>query len=139
MEEYKYLLKKAMEKIPKKISTADRFQVPEPIIEIQGNKTLIKNFADIANVLRREPDHLAKYLYKELATPGNLQKNILILQSKVPSSTLKKKIEDYTKNYVYCKICGEPDTKLVKDNRLYFLTCEACGAKSPANLKSKVV
>jgi hypothetical protein len=30
--------------------------------------------------------------------------------------------------YVTCKICKSSDTLLGKENRLYFITCEACGS-----------
>jgi hypothetical protein len=30
--------------------------------------------------------------------------------------------------YVTCKICKSPDTLLSKENRLDFVTCEACGS-----------
>lgn len=128
--DYQELLKKAMEKIPKKISAEDRFKIPYLSVEFQGNKTLIKNFGEILSVLRRSSSHLSKYLFKELATPGNVQGNILILQRKVPEEILQKKIESYVKEFVFCKVCNKPDTKLIKEDRFYFLKCEACGAKS---------
>jgi translation initiation factor 2 subunit 2 len=103
-------------------------------IEFQGNKTLIKNFGEILSVLRRSPPHLSKYLLKELATPGNVQGNVLILQRKVSEEILQKKIESYIKEFVFCKVCNKPDTKLVKEGRFYFLKCEACGAKTPIRL-----
>ncbi|MHA1988975.1 MAG: translation initiation factor IF-2 subunit beta, partial [Promethearchaeota archaeon] len=43
---------------------------------------------------------------------------------------IQKKIESYVKEYVLCKECGKPDTKLIKEGRITFLKCEACGAKS---------
>jgi translation initiation factor 2 subunit 2 len=128
--DYNQLLKKAQEKIPKKVDTTDRFKVPEAICELHGNKTLVKNFMEISNILRREPNHLSKYLFKELATPGNIEGATLILQTKVPIDILQKKIEDYIKEFVYCKVCGEPDTKLTKEDRITFMKCDACGAKS---------
>jgi translation initiation factor 2 subunit 2 len=85
---------------------------------------------EISNILRREPNHLSKYLFKELATPGNIEGATLILQTKVPIDILQKKIEDYIKEFVYCKVCGEPDTKLTKEDRITFMKCDACGAKS---------
>lgn len=120
-----------MEKISKKVDVSDRFKVPEAACEIYRNKTLVKNFVEIANSLRRDSFHLSKYLFKELATPGNVAGGMLTLQTKVPKEILQKKIEDYMKEFVYCKICGEPDTKLVKEERITFMKCEACGAKSP--------
>ncbi|MCD6263176.1 translation initiation factor IF-2, partial [Candidatus Bathyarchaeota archaeon] len=36
----------------------------------------------------------------------------------------------YTKRYVICPVCKRPDTRIVKEKRLAFLVCEACGARS---------
>lgn len=128
--DYETLLESALEKMPKREHDKDRFQIPQVSIEPQGNKTLIKNFSDIANTLRREPAHLAKYLFKELATPGVIQGSSLILQTKLARETIQRKIDSYVSNYVYCKICGEPDTKFVKEGRITFIHCDACGARS---------
>ncbi|MEM5797651.1 MAG: translation initiation factor IF-2 subunit beta [Candidatus Aenigmatarchaeota archaeon] len=131
MEAYEKLLEIAIEKIPKKPHEGERFKIPEVIIEIQGNKTLLKNFIDIVTTLRREPAHLAKYLLKELATPGNIHGSVLILQRKLTKELIQEKISSYVKDYVYCKVCGEPDTKFVKEGRITFVQCDACGGRSP--------
>lgn len=131
METYEKLLESALEKMPKKLHERERFQIPEVITEIQGNKTLIRNFGDMATILRREPTHLAKYLFKELATPGNIQASTLVLQRKLTSELIQEKINSYVKDFVYCRICGEPDTKFVKEGRIIFIQCEACGGRSP--------
>lgn len=128
---YEKLLEAAVEKMPKKLQEKDRFQIPEAVTEIQGNKTLIRNFGDIVSILRREPSHIAKFLFKELATPGNIQGSTLILQRKLPQTPIQEKIVSYVKNFVYCKICGEPDTRFAKDGRITFIQCDACGARSP--------
>lgn len=130
MEEYEKLLKRAMERLPKKVDAKKRFEIPSVVMEISGNKTLLKNFREILSVLRRDESHLAKYLFKELAAPGNIQGDVLIFQSKIPKEILQKKIESYAKEFVFCKVCGEPDTNLVKEGRLVFMKCDACGAKS---------
>jgi translation initiation factor 2 subunit 2 len=135
MEEYEKLLKLAIEKVPKKVFARDRFIIPEPKVETQKNKTIIKNLKEIADVLRRPADHLAKYLMKELATPGSIEGETLVLQTSITTEMVKKKIESYAKEFVYCKVCGKPDTKLVKEDRLSFIVCEACGAKSSAGKK----
>ncbi|MEK6909749.1 MAG: translation initiation factor IF-2 subunit beta [Candidatus Aenigmatarchaeota archaeon] len=131
METYEKLLESALEKMPKKLHEKERFEIPEALTEIQGNKTLIRNFADISTTLRREPSHLAKYLFKELATPGNIQGSALILQRKLTTELIQEKINSYAKYFVYCKVCGEPDTKFVKEGRLTFVQCDACGGRSP--------
>ncbi|MEM5879546.1 MAG: translation initiation factor IF-2 subunit beta [Candidatus Aenigmatarchaeota archaeon] len=128
---YEELLKKAMEKLPKKAEDKKRFIVPGVEFEFSGTRTIFKNFGTIANVLRREYGHFSKYLLKELATPGSIEGNNLIFQRKLPSGLLQEKVNSYIKKFVYCKVCGEPDTKLVKEDRVTFLVCEACGAKYP--------
>jgi translation initiation factor 2 subunit 2 len=120
-----------MEKLPKTVEKKERFEIPKVICEISGNKTVLKNFSDIIAILRRDSNHLIKFLSKELATSGSIQNGVLIFQGKIPLEILQKKINDYVKEFVYCKECGEPDTKLVKEKRIYFLICEACGAKHP--------
>jgi translation initiation factor 2 subunit 2 len=128
---YEELLKRAMEKLPKKVEGEKRFVVPGVEFDFSGTKTIFKNFGAILNVLRRDADHLAKYLFKELATPGSIEGNTLIFQRKLPRGILQDKVNSYIKEFVYCKVCGEPDTKLVKEDRITFIKCEACGAKYP--------
>lgn len=129
--EYEELLRRATEKLPKIVEKRERFEVPKIVCEVSGNKTVLKNFGDILTVLRRDSSHLAKYLFKELATSGSVQDNTLIFQGKTSKEILQRKIEDYVKEFVYCKECGKPDTKFLKEERAYFLVCEACGAKKP--------
>jgi len=128
--DYNRLLEVAFDKMPKKVQDKDRFQIPQAATEIQGNKTLVRNFSDIADILRREPSHLAKYLFKELATPGTIQGSILILQTKLSPAIIQKKIESYINEYVYCKVCSEPDTRFVKEGRITYVQCDACGSRS---------
>lgn len=130
--EYEEMLKRGMEKLPKKSECKERFEVPEAVSEISGNKTIIKNFEGIANTLRRGPLHFSKYLFRELATPGQIEKGTLILQGRIQKEILQRKINDYVKEFVYCKKCGKPDTILIKDDGNYSLICEACGSKFSA-------
>ena len=128
--DYESLLNKAYEKLPKIEDRVDRFRIPIAETMVQGNQTIIKNFSDIAEILRREPSHILKFLTKELATPAGLDGKRAILQAKFPQKMIQQKIETYVVDYVFCKECKKPDTKLIKENRIVFLKCEACGAKS---------
>jgi len=128
--DYESLLNKAYEKLPKIEDQVDRFRIPIAETMVQGNQTIIKNFSDIAEILRREPSHILKFLTKELATPAGLDGKRAILQAKFPQKMIQQKIETYVVDYVFCKECKKPDTKLIKENRIVFLKCEACGAKS---------
>ncbi|MDP7505825.1 MAG: translation initiation factor IF-2 subunit beta [Candidatus Woesearchaeota archaeon] len=129
---YEDLLKKAREDLPEKAVSAERFEVPKVKGHIQGNKTIISNFYQIASVIGREPEHILKIISKELATPGELKKKALIIGTKTSASRINEKINNYVNKYVLCKECGKPDTKLTKDGDITFLKCMVCGAKQPA-------
>jgi translation initiation factor 2 subunit 2 len=130
--DYESLLKSAMEKVPKREGTGKRFKVPQVSAEPQGTRTAIKNISEIASALRREPEQVGRYIAKELAAPGSMQNGSYILQVKASPSLLQSKLESYIKNFVYCRVCGEPDTRLEKEDRIVFIRCEACGARSAA-------
>lgn len=129
MENYENLLKRAYEKVRAK-DAGERFKMPQAEIAMEGNQTLIKNFSTICSVLRRDPKHLLKFLTKELAVPASSGQQ-MILQGKVSYSIIQQKLEEYAKEFVICKECKRPDTKLVKEDRIVSLRCEACGAKVP--------
>ena len=128
--EYRTLLKKAMEKMPEKVSGRARFQIPQVAHEIRGNKTYFKNFGEVLSLLRRESSQISRFLFKELATSGFVENNSLVFQGKIGREILQKKLESYVKEFVICKVCGNPDTKLVKEGRFLMMKCDACGAKN---------
>ena|SRR3989338_10880678 len=134
--EYEKLLQKAKKELPQIVLSKDRFDIPKVRGHIQGNKTVIINFNEVASTLSREPNHVLKYILKELATPGELKTNMLILGRKIPASSINDKISQYVKEFVLCKECGKADTKIIKDGRFDFVKCAACGAKQP--IKSKI-
>jgi translation initiation factor 2 subunit 2 len=124
---YEEMLEEALKKIVKK-EVKERFQIPQIESEIQGTKFIIKNFKKIAEYLKRDPKHLAKFLMQSLASSGGIEGETLVLNSKLRKEVVQQKLEEYVKKYVFCKICNEPDTKLIKEDRIYFIRCEACGA-----------
>ena len=62
---YEDMLKSAQDKLPKINDNIERFNIPKVKGQVQGNKTIIGNFLQIANTLRRKPEHLLKYVLKE--------------------------------------------------------------------------
>ncbi len=127
--DYKTLLKRAREQLPEIKETTERFDVPRVQGMIQGNKTIITNFTKISQYIRRDSKKLLKYLNKELAAPGELQGQKAIFIGKFNSQIFNEKIKKYVKEYVLCRECGKPDTKIIKEGRITFLKCGACGAK----------
>ena len=129
---YEELLKKAKENMPRLDEERGRFEIPEALVSTAGRQTMIKNFADIAKSLRREPKHIAKFLLNELAVPGSVGENGLMLQGKVSKEIISQKIISYAKEFVFCQECGKPDTAIIKSGRLLLIKCEACGARKPS-------
>jgi translation initiation factor 2 subunit 2 len=129
MLSYEELIERGKSKLPKDLDQTERFIVPQVKGHLEGNKTIISNFFQIASTIGREPEHLLKYILKELATPGDIKKQLLVLGAKVPSNRINEKIEKYVQEFVTCKECGKPDTKLTKEVGVYFIKCQACGAK----------
>ncbi len=128
-EKYLELLKRGQEMVPK-AEDKGRFEVPRAVVQTQGRQTFLKNFKEISKALRREPEHLGKFLFQELAVPGSIG-NELLLQGKFSADFINRKIESYVKEFVVCEECGKPDSTLVKSDRMYIFKCEACGAKRP--------
>lgn len=125
--DYDEMLKKARKEMPESVRTRERFEVPQIKGHIQGNKTVITNFVQIANKLQRSVEHLQKYVLKELAAPGTLRNNVLTIGSKIPAARINEKIRQYANEFVICGSCGKPDTKLEKEDQLMYLKCTACG------------
>ena len=133
--DYNALLERGRSKLPEHILETQRFEIPKVLGHIQGNKTVISNFHQIADQLHREVDHMLKYVLKELATPGELKKNALMIGTKVPATRINEKISQYAKEFVLCSECGKPDTKLLREEKFLFLKCTACGAKKPVKVR----
>ncbi len=128
---YEKLLEEAYKKIKKVESSSERFEIPKIEGHIEGKKTILTNFFQIASYLRRNPEHFQKFMLKELASSGQKEGDRLVLNIKVPSTKINQKIEQYAREYVLCKECKKPDTELIKepDSRVTFIHCLACGAK----------
>lgn len=114
----------------------ERFEIPKIEGLLEGTKTILTNLAQIVSYIRRDQNHILKYLLKELATSGSIKNGRVILMRKVPSQKINEKIESYSKEFVICKQCGKPDTELIKDKGFLFMHCLACGAKH--SVRSKI-
>ncbi|WP_457611793.1 translation initiation factor IF-2 subunit beta [Methanocaldococcus sp.] len=132
--DYKALLKRAREQIPDYVFEKDRFELPEIEVLIEGNKTIIRNFSQLAKAMNRDESFLAKYLLKETGSAGNIEGGRLVLQRKINPELLKARIDDFLREYVICKECGKPDTKIIKEGRIHMLKCTACGAIRPVRM-----
>ena len=129
--EYEHLLKRIQDKLSdtKKQEKA-RFELPRVDVMWEGQKTFLRNFAELPKVLRREPDKVLQYLAKEFAVPAERMGDKAMFIGKRDPDDFTRLFQIYVKDYVECPTCRSPDTKVIKENRISFLICEACGAKS---------
>lgn len=134
-QNYKTLLARAKSKLPKSISQHERFNIPEPDVLIEGKTTVLRNFGEIADAIRRNPTQVLAYLLREIGTAGSLDGNRVIFKGKVTTHQIEDRIKEYVDTYVLCSECNRPDTRLVKDDRVLILECDACGAHRPVHVR----
>jgi translation initiation factor 2 subunit 2 len=131
---YEQMLEKLYKEV-KPIEKGERFEIPKVTGHVEGTKTIITNFSQVCDVIRRQKEHVAKYLFRELAAPGIIDNERLILNRKLSSSLINEKIEAYVNEFVICPECKKPDSELKKEGKLMFLHCLACGAKHVVRIK----
>ncbi|HSV42824.1 MAG TPA: translation initiation factor IF-2 subunit beta [Methanomassiliicoccales archaeon] len=134
-DDYLSLLDRAKAQLPETIEKHERFTVPEPDVFQEGKTTLIRNFGEIVDALRREPDHLLQYLQKELGAPATMEGHRVIFKARIMPQHIADRIMTYTETFVLCSECGRPDTHINREGRILILECEACGAHRPVNVK----
>ena len=132
--DYATLLQKARKDLPESVSNKERFEIPKVLGHLQGKHTVISNFLQITKIFNREPEQVLKFVLKEIASPGKIEGQIVIIGSKVSASLLNQRIKQYANTYVLCSECGKPDTQLTKEKTVSMLKCTACGAKHPVRL-----
>lgn len=127
---YEEMLTLAKEKLPKVQSKSERFAVPKVQGHIEKNRTVLINIYAIADLVARPPEHILKYLQRELATPGFFQDKRLIFGRKLTSHMINEKLQRYVETFVLCDECKKPDTKLLTEEGKLIKKCSACGTKT---------
>jgi translation initiation factor 2 subunit 2 len=129
--EYGNLLDKAWGKLPEKLKSHSRFEIPPVDSFVEGNQTIVRNLNEIASTLGREPKHLMTYLSKELAAFITTDGKRIIINRVLKRDMINKRVGDYVKEYVLCHECGRPDTKFTELEGGKIVKCEACGGWWP--------
>ena len=62
MEDYKEMLEKARSNLPEHVFQNERFEIPNVRGHIQGSRTILSNFNQIASSLGRDPNHMLKFI-----------------------------------------------------------------------------
>jgi len=133
---YEELLSRARSGLDKdaKKSGALRLELPDPDVIWVGNKTIFRNYGEFPKRLRRDSGRVLMYLAKELATAASLEGERAIFIGRKDKASFSQLLQRYVKDGVICPVCGSPDTHLDKEKRMWFMVCEACGARSVAKV-----
>jgi len=138
IESYEELLKKSENVLSKSNVNQQRLQIPDPDIIQEGKVTIVRNFADIADIINRDPRHISKFLMTEFGIGVTIDGRRLIINRKISADQISKKIQKYMDSFVKCYECGSPDTEIQKVGRTYLLVCKACGAQHPVHIATEI-
>ena len=127
---YNDLLKRARDQVPEGTLKKERLELPRLFVSMVGMRTTIGNFKEVADTLDRDPPHILKFLTREMATAATYHDGRAIFQGKFPRDTFERLLQRYMESFVICPVCKRPDTNIVKEKRLSFIVCNACGARS---------
>ncbi len=132
LRNYEYLLERLYQKVPPKSGSAE-YKIPDPEIIRIGNQTIIRNFREISQKLKRDPQLVARFLQKELAAAGSYDPGSgqLVLNIRVSRRVVNQFLQLFLRQYVRCPTCGSIDTRLRREGKAWILVCEACGAEQP--------
>jgi translation initiation factor 2 subunit 2 len=130
--EYLKMLDEVYKAIPPIRASGEWFSIPRLKLDYEGDKSIVINFKEICELFRREPNHVMKFLVRNLATAGYItDEQKLVLQGHFSEEQIMNLLNRYVAFFVKCQNCGRPDTRLVKKAKVIYMVCEACGAESP--------
>ena len=100
---YEDLLNEAYNNVEVNIENShERFEIPRVTGHHEKNKTIITNFSQIASHIRRDQNHIMKFLTKELASQAEIKNDRLLLSRRLSSKEINEKLDKYVTQYVLC-------------------------------------
>ena len=124
-------LDRALDALPERNEEQSRLSIPDPEGETDGAFTRLTNIGEIADALGRDVEHVHRNVQRELGTNGQLDDDRARYNGSFSVADFEAAIDEYVAEYVTCTECGLPDTRLVTEDGVDMLRCEACGAFRP--------
>jgi len=126
---------------PSQQGSGSKFRMKPPQVFREGTKKVVLvNFPEICTSMNRSAEHVLAFMLAELGTSGSLDAaSRVTFKGRFQPKHIESIVRQYLKEYVLCKLCKSPETKLTKDSntRLFFMSCNVCGAnRSVAPIKS---
>ena len=82
-------------------------------------------------MMKREPDHVYKFVLAELGTQGSIDGNgRFVIKGIYVPKYIESLLRKYIAEYVTCQMCRGVATEITRDSvsRMYFMHCKDCGA-----------
>jgi translation initiation factor 2 subunit 2 len=134
---YDDALDRAMDSSPDIQADADRLTVPDAQAQRDGAFTRLTNLEEIADTVSRDPEHIHRFVQRELGTNGQYEEGVGRYNGTFSGRDFDEVIGKYVDTYVLCGECGLPDTRLVTEDRTEMLRCDACGAFRPVQKRRR--
>ena len=128
---YDDLLKRAKSQLESINVEHERFTIPELENQIQGKKTLLKNAGLVVKELKRDILHFMKFFIKETGLPATTDNSKIILNGIINSFKVSQIYKRYIEEFLLCKQCNKPETRIISEKGVVILKCDACGAMNP--------
>jgi len=135
--DYEANLQRAIDDMPEIEGSDERLSLPDAAAQKDGAFTRFTNLSEIADQLSREPEHIHRFVQRELGTSGTFEDGRGRYNGDFTNGEFDAAISKYVDEYVLCTECGLPDTRIVTENRTPMLRCDACGAFRPVQKRSQ--
>ncbi len=129
--DYNLLLARARKQLESINVEHERFVIPELENMIQGKKTVLRNAGQISKTLKRDIQHMLRYFVKETGVPATNDDTKIILNGMVNSYKVSQIYTKYINEFVLCKQCKKPETRIITEKGVLLLKCDACGGVNP--------
>ena len=128
---YDFLLERARKQLESINVETERFVIPDLENLLQGKKTLLRNAVQVAKTLKRDVQHMLKYFVKETGVPATCDDTKIVLNGMVNSYKINQIYHKYIDEFVLCKQCKKPETRIITEKGVLLLKCDACGGINP--------
>lgn len=121
-----------------------RYKRPKLVARIEGRgngiKTNAVNLVDVSKALERPTEYVLKFFGCELGaqTKFTAESGTCIVNGAHEVNALNELLEKFTKKYVQCHQCGNPETRIRIRKGDIFLKCKACGHTSDVDMRHKL-
>ena len=87
--------------MPQVSEKRERLELPRLFVTTVGMRTIISNFKEVADALDRDPQHVLKFLTREMATAATFHDSRAIFQGKFQRDSFERLLQRYLEGYAF--------------------------------------